>query len=155
MWEGVCEFPGGGVGGGMRLCVLAVVVVAVVGMAVCVLLPARLVSVFVSACVPPRLGQNHVSEYGVHWNFFLTFGIVSAVASFAPWPHRFDAPVGAALALGALSLGVGCLCVCLTLCTCSACACVSSLCCVCSLCVCVIVCVCGCVLACLHLYAFA
>jgi phosphatidylinositol glycan class W len=54
--------------------------------------------------------QEHVGEYGAHWNFFLTAGLVALLAQAAALPSRWLGPAGLALALGhqaALSLGGG------------------------------------------------
>jgi phosphatidylinositol glycan class W len=52
--------------------------------------------------------QEHVGEYGAHWNFFLTAGLVALLAQAVALPSRWLGPAGLALAMGhqaALSLG--------------------------------------------------
>ena len=42
--------------------------------------------------------QEHASEYGVHWNFFLTVAAVATVTALVPIPKSFSLPAGAQIA---------------------------------------------------------
>jgi glucosaminylphosphatidylinositol acyltransferase len=44
--------------------------------------------------------QEHVSEYGVHWNFFITLAFVQVLLLLVKPPIRWSAATGFALAIG-------------------------------------------------------
>ncbi len=44
--------------------------------------------------------QEHVSEYGVHWNFFFTLACISLLAGLCNVPESYSAIVGAILIVG-------------------------------------------------------
>jgi hypothetical protein len=52
--------------------------------------------------------QAHVSEYGVHWNFFLTMAVVTTIMWLLPLQQQHSLPVAAALAcLHQIALSLG------------------------------------------------
>lgn len=46
--------------------------------------------------------QEHVGEYGVHWNFFFTLAAVELMTSVVPWPLGRAGLAGACIIVGRL-----------------------------------------------------
>jgi phosphatidylinositol glycan class W len=44
--------------------------------------------------------QEHVGEYGVHWNFFFTLAAVELMTSVVPWPLGRAGLAGACIIIG-------------------------------------------------------
>src|SRR4051812_2217820 len=63
---------------------------------VCVFASAFGVCLSVSLPLPPPLSlfQEHVSEYGVHWNFFFTLGAVALLSALWSPPPAYCAAAG-------------------------------------------------------------